>query len=90
MNFYPEDRGDGPIEEVWQANRWKEFRPEELTPMYSRGSKRFFIEELCQLDDGTFVIPHNWIIRDKILTADCSDVVFMAVRHSYNCLVVHY
>ncbi|KAL1758460.1 hypothetical protein FB107DRAFT_271880 [Schizophyllum commune] len=80
MNFYPEDCGDGPIEEVWQAARWKEFSPEELTPMYSRGSKRFFIEELCQLDDGTFVVPHNWIMREKKLHADCSEVVFMAAH----------
>ncbi|TRM55830.1 hypothetical protein BD626DRAFT_622186, partial [Schizophyllum amplum] len=75
LNFYPEEVEDGRISEVWQAKRWKEFGPEELTPMYARGHKRFFIEELCELDDGRYVVPHSWIIRKGELTADCSDVL---------------
>ncbi|TRM61676.1 hypothetical protein BD626DRAFT_375148, partial [Schizophyllum amplum] len=77
LNFYPEDCGDGPISEVWQAKRWTEFRADELTPMYSRsGAKQFFIEELCQLEDGSYVIPHLWITKKKKLCAECSNVRF--------------
>ncbi|KAI4293785.1 hypothetical protein K525DRAFT_274887 [Schizophyllum commune Loenen D] len=71
LHFYPEEVS-GPISGVWQADRWKEFKPEELTPMYSRGHKRFFIEELCQLHDGTYVVPHDWVIRQGDLTARCT------------------
>ncbi|KAL1683065.1 hypothetical protein EV122DRAFT_202246, partial [Schizophyllum commune] len=80
LNFYPEDCGNGSVSEVWQASRWKEFRADELTPMFACGSKRFFIEELCQLDDGSYVIPHLWIIRDKFLCADCSAVTYEPAR----------
>ncbi|SJL18296.1 uncharacterized protein ARMOST_21882 [Armillaria ostoyae] len=75
LQFYPEET-DGPISEVWQAARWKEFSPAQLTPMYARGLRQFYIEELAQLKDGSYVIPHNWIIRDKILHADCTDASF--------------
>ena len=78
LNFYPEET-DGPISEVWQADRWKEFSPSELTPMYSRGMRRFYIDEVAQLDTGEYVIPCNWIIRKKVLTADCLDVVVSPV-----------
>ncbi|KAI5888159.1 uncharacterized protein SCHCODRAFT_02691594 [Schizophyllum commune H4-8] len=73
LHFYPEEVS-GPISEVWQADRWKEYKAEDLTPMYSRENKRFFIEELCQLDDGTYVIPHDWVIRNGSLTARCTVV----------------
>ncbi|TRM55333.1 hypothetical protein BD626DRAFT_444655 [Schizophyllum amplum] len=63
-----------PISEVWQAERWKKFKPEERTPMYARDHKRFFIEELCQLYDGTYVIPHDWVVRKGCLTARSSVV----------------
>jgi hypothetical protein len=40
MHFYPEET-DGPISEIFQAERWTEYHPSQLTPMYSRGQKRF-------------------------------------------------
>ncbi|KAJ7197514.1 hypothetical protein B0H12DRAFT_1037871 [Mycena haematopus] len=73
MHFYPEET-DGPISEVYQAERWMEYTPSQLTPMFSKGHKRFWIEELAQLKDGTFVIPHTWIVRSGILTSDVSIV----------------
>ncbi|PBK86015.1 hypothetical protein ARMGADRAFT_1047955 [Armillaria gallica] len=75
LQFYPEETG-GPVSEVWQAERWKEFKPSELMPMYSRGLRQFYIEELAQLRGGTFVIPHNWIICKGELHADCSEAFF--------------
>ncbi|KAJ7690611.1 hypothetical protein B0H14DRAFT_2420329 [Mycena olivaceomarginata] len=73
MRFYPEET-DGPISEVYQAERWMEYTPSQLTPMFSKGHKRFWIEELAQLKDGTFVIPHTLLVRGGALTSDVSVV----------------
>ncbi|KAJ7879259.1 hypothetical protein B0H14DRAFT_3082931 [Mycena olivaceomarginata] len=73
MHFYPEEN-DGPISETYQAERWMEYTPSQLTPMFSRGFKRFWIEELACLRDRTFVIPHTWIVRNGVLTSDVSIV----------------
>ena len=73
MHFYPEETV-GPISEVWQAERWKEFRPSELTPMYSRGLWQFFIEEVAQVSSREYVIPHDWVIQNSELTSWCSMV----------------
>ncbi|KAK6975043.1 hypothetical protein R3P38DRAFT_2582879 [Favolaschia claudopus] len=69
MRFYPEET-TGPISEIYQAERWMEYSPAQLTPMFSKGHKRFWIEEVAQLRDGTFVIPHTWITRHNRLTSD--------------------
>lgn len=47
--------------------------------MFSRGLRQFFIEEVAQLIDDSYVIPHNWIVRAGKLCADCSDVVITTV-----------
>ncbi|KAJ7302618.1 hypothetical protein DFH08DRAFT_641770, partial [Mycena albidolilacea] len=73
LNFYPEETL-GPISEVWQAERWKEFNPSELTPMYSRGLRQFYINEVAQLHNGKKVIPLTWIRRMGTLCADCLEV----------------
>jgi hypothetical protein len=70
MQFYPEET-DGPISEVWQAGRWKEFSPSELTPMFARGLQHFYIDEVCQLGNGLFVMPLTWIKRGGEICADC-------------------
>ncbi|KAJ7848617.1 hypothetical protein B0H14DRAFT_2582925 [Mycena olivaceomarginata] len=67
-------RTPGPISETYQAARWMEYTPAQLTPMLSHGFKRFWIEELARLSDGTYVIPHTWIVRDGILTSDTTVV----------------
>lgn len=71
LNFYPEE-AEGPMSEVWQFARWKEFKPAELTPMYARGLRQFYIEEVSELESGEYVIPHDWVIRKGELTARCS------------------
>ncbi|KAF8874151.1 hypothetical protein CPB84DRAFT_1690343 [Gymnopilus junonius] len=73
INPYPEEP-EGPISEGWQTGRWKEFKPSELTPMYARGLRQFYIEEVSAIDSGEYVIPHDWVIRKKELTASCSIV----------------
>lgn len=72
LQFYPEET-DGPISEVWQAECWKKFDPSQLTLMYSRGLHQFYIKELVQLQDGSYIIPHNWVIRSGYLHADCHE-----------------
>jgi len=80
IHLYPEET-TGPVSEVWQFGRWKEFKPSELTPMFSRGLCQFFINELTQLKDGSYVIPQNLIIWNKKLTSDCNRVVVTPVSH---------
>ncbi|KAJ7333486.1 hypothetical protein DFH08DRAFT_925944 [Mycena albidolilacea] len=79
LHFYPEET-DGPISETFQAERWMEYSPSQLTPMYSRGQKQFWIEEVAQLADGRYVIPHTWIVRNSELTTDVSFETFKAVE----------
>ena len=69
MQFYPEETS-GPVSEVWQAGRWKEFKPSELTPMYVRGLRQFYINEVSALDDGQLVVPLAWIKQGGILCAN--------------------
>ncbi|KAK0243536.1 hypothetical protein EDD85DRAFT_919320 [Armillaria nabsnona] len=64
LQFYPEDT-NGPISE--------DYKPSELTPMYSQGLCQFYIDELAQLKDGSYVVPRNWIIRNGELHADCNE-----------------
>ncbi|KAJ7034369.1 hypothetical protein C8F04DRAFT_1395435, partial [Mycena alexandri] len=73
LQFYPEET-TGPISEVWQAQRWKEYKPSKLTPMYSCGVRQFFVDELALLNDNSLVIPVAWIKRDGVLCADCLNV----------------
>ncbi len=58
---------------------WRSLTPSQLTPMFSQGLCHFYIEELSQLKDGTYVIPHCWIVWKKELHADCSVVIWTAV-----------
>ncbi|KAJ7266270.1 hypothetical protein C8J57DRAFT_1069087 [Mycena rebaudengoi] len=74
LQFYPEET-TGPISEVWQAERWKEFKPSELTPMYARGLRQFYIDELAELESGDIVMPLAWIKRGGVLCADCVDII---------------
>ncbi|KAJ7752333.1 hypothetical protein B0H16DRAFT_1723687 [Mycena metata] len=73
LNFYPEETS-GPNSEVWQAERWKEYKPSELTPMYARGLRQFYIEEVAELDNGKMVIPLAWVKGGGILCADCYEI----------------
>ncbi|KAK7449318.1 hypothetical protein VKT23_013461 [Stygiomarasmius scandens] len=70
INFYPEE-SNGPISEVWQAERWREFNASELTPMYSANGKQFYINEVAMLQDDRLAIPLLWVKRNGSLHADC-------------------
>ncbi|KAF7314129.1 hypothetical protein HMN09_00572000 [Mycena chlorophos] len=70
LHLYPEEVGKRPTSERWQADRLFEYTPDELTPMFSNGQRRWWINEVAMLDNGQFVIPTTWIIRDGKLTSD--------------------
>ncbi|KAJ7314667.1 hypothetical protein DFH08DRAFT_972709 [Mycena albidolilacea] len=73
MHFYPEET-NGPISETYQAERWMEYTPSELTLMYSQGGKQFWIKELARLVDGRYVISHTWIVRNREETVEAGDL----------------
>ncbi|KAJ7838296.1 hypothetical protein B0H14DRAFT_3700910 [Mycena olivaceomarginata] len=68
MHFYPEDN-TGPVSETYQAERWMEYTPSQLTPMFSKGFKRFWIDEIAP--------PVRWNIYG-VLTSDVSIVTHTA------------
>ncbi|KAF7292620.1 hypothetical protein MIND_01159900 [Mycena indigotica] len=70
LHLYPEEVLGGPVLERWQAERIFEYTPDQLTPMYSNGNRRYWINEVAQLKDGQFVIPTTWIIRNGRLTSN--------------------
>ncbi|KAJ3965958.1 hypothetical protein EV361DRAFT_966529 [Lentinula raphanica] len=77
LHFYPEE-STGPVTEVWQCDRWKEYSPSEHTPMFSGGGKQFYIDEVATLNDSRLVMPVSWIVRDGILCADAHPVTINA------------
>ncbi|KAK0436128.1 hypothetical protein EV421DRAFT_1892448 [Armillaria borealis] len=61
LQFYPEDTEGGPVSEVWQANRWKEFDPSELTPINSSApSMPNPLRALAQGDDLYVIMVPLW------------------------------
>ncbi|KAJ7078983.1 hypothetical protein C8R43DRAFT_1092894 [Mycena crocata] len=76
MHFYPEEP-DGPISEVYQAERWTEYAPERLTPMFTNGHRCFWINEVARLQDGTFAIPVLLIVQNGHLEAEVLVVTLM-------------
>ncbi|KAF7324149.1 hypothetical protein MKEN_00637600 [Mycena kentingensis (nom. inval.)] len=63
LNLYPEEALDSPVSERWQAGRMMESPPDQLTPMFSDGKRRWWINEVARLADGRFVIPRTWVMR---------------------------
>jgi hypothetical protein len=74
--YYPE-QPEGPITEAWHAKKWHEDIPlDQLTATYAQGGKIYYVNELCRLHDGRYVIPQRWITRKGVLTADCAVAVW--------------
>jgi hypothetical protein len=80
LNPYPEE-ADGLVSETWQALKVREMDPDLLTPMCRIGLKDYFVNELAELEDGSWVIPVCWIVRKKQLCADAYLVLHSSVSH---------
>lgn len=60
--------------ETWHAKKVHELDPSLLTPMARQGFKDFYVKELAQLTDGSFVIPVRWVKREGELWAHALEV----------------
>nr|GAT45522.1 predicted protein [Mycena chlorophos] len=71
LHLFPEDVDDGKaISETWQAERWKEYEPSQLTPMFSRAHQRFWVNEIARRSDSSFVLLRSLVIRGGVLSTD--------------------
>ncbi|KAJ7083339.1 hypothetical protein B0H15DRAFT_785013 [Mycena belliarum] len=78
IHVYPEV--SGPVSEFWQAQKWtSEISLDELSPMWADwGSpssyRHFYVNELAQQADGTYVVPVRWITVNNVVHADVHNV----------------
>ncbi|KAJ7834421.1 hypothetical protein B0H13DRAFT_2240221 [Mycena leptocephala] len=79
IHIYPEL--SGPIAEFWQAGKWtSEIELDELSPMWAdwrnktTSHRHFFVNELAQQHDETYVVPVRWVTIDDVVHADVHDV----------------
>ncbi|EJD34914.1 hypothetical protein AURDEDRAFT_75744, partial [Auricularia subglabra TFB-10046 SS5] len=80
---YPEIRPNG-ISESWEASRWREVPRELLPPMMALGNQHFFLDEIAQLNDGRFVVPHEWVTIEGVRSGLCrSMATCMVCKLSY-------
>lgn len=71
LHFYPEDSGPK-LSEARQGERWlKELPDDRTTPMVRISNLGFYIHEPAMLDDGQFVIPARWFMKDQQMFAKC-------------------
>ncbi|TFK31456.1 hypothetical protein BDQ12DRAFT_701562 [Crucibulum laeve] len=85
------------IKEVWQADKWlKELDNNQLSPMWANWKddphRHFYVNELAQLKDGSFVIPIRWVIYQKQEHAEVYRVhhsesrIFDVESHEISCI----
>ncbi|KAJ7104568.1 hypothetical protein C8R43DRAFT_1092216 [Mycena crocata] len=88
IHVYPEV--SGPVSEFWQAGKWvSEIDVDELSPMWAdwknkaNSHRHFYIKELAQMHDGTYVVPLRWVTVDNVVHADVHDVDCEATIQGY-------
>ncbi|KAJ6550496.1 hypothetical protein DFH09DRAFT_1248846 [Mycena vulgaris] len=92
IHVYPEV--SGPVAEFWQAEKWvSEIDLDDLSPMWadwqnkSNSHRHFYIKELAQLSDGTYVLPPRWVTVNNVVHVDIYDVGFFGDL-SHHCASV--
>ncbi|KAL6306470.1 hypothetical protein BKA93DRAFT_840752 [Sparassis latifolia] len=93
LHFYPEDRGNAPLSEGRQAERWLHKIPDEqLTPMARIRDKDYFIHEPAMLTNGLTCMPVRWFTRVKdkqhVLYAKCWEMQTIATENGSGWRVV--
>ena len=83
LQIYPEI-ADRAVSEIWHGGRLLNLDPSMLTPMYIDGIRHYYVGEVCQLSDGTFIIPIRWLIYQKTLHAQAYRLFVNSVR-LYSC-----
>ena len=82
--FYPEDL-QGKICETWQAQKWLvEAGLDNLSPMVVFRDQHFYVNELAQCADNSYVIPLRWVMRNSVLCGD----VFKVVCRNVSALLI--
>ncbi|PBK70286.1 hypothetical protein ARMSODRAFT_987954 [Armillaria solidipes] len=76
VQIYPEDVGRGPISEMWQVPNgcWHELLQDMLPPSILVGFRRYYIHEVAELTNGSWVIPQLWVQEGGTIHADCFHV----------------
>lgn len=73
---------DGPISEVWHGQKWRsDMDLDLLSPMYNTGGRHFYVKELTQMRDGSYIIPICWVTYRK-RTHACSEVETKCIWNS--------
>ncbi|KAG8719357.1 hypothetical protein FRC08_003023 [Ceratobasidium sp. 394] len=64
MEFYPQDAGDH-SSEIWHGEKLVQgHNRKQLTPMVSHDNKTYFVDEVCELADGSAFIPDMFLRRE--------------------------
>lgn len=86
IHVYPEIESS--VGEFRQAEKWaKECPLDDLSPMwcdFKRAPNRhFYVNELCQLQSGAFVIPLRWVIKDGKECGECHPVKYVKEKKEF-------
>ncbi|KAK1220499.1 hypothetical protein PQX77_016734 [Marasmius sp. AFHP31] len=77
LHVYPEIPEDGIISEVWHADKWrKEMDLRHLSPMYDANGIHYYVFEVAQLQDKSYIVPIRWLMYKGHIYADAFKVNF--------------